>query len=112
MKDEKTSRSIAAGFRRLFEPIAIGNFSVRNRIVNTTHGTGLGSARDLRYIQERARGGSGMIGIHSGQGVYGYGLGQGTEQEMPAWDEKALSPVSDRGIAFYDKTTIHYLQEI
>ena len=29
-------------FRRLFEPLTIGNFEVRNRIVNTTHGTGLG----------------------------------------------------------------------
>ena len=48
---------VAAGFRRLFEPLAIGNFTVRNRIVNTTHGSRLSEDRDLRYLQARARGG-------------------------------------------------------
>ena len=52
-------------FRRLFEPLVIGNFTVRNRIVNTTHGTGLGDVRDLRYLQERARGGAGLLGVHT-----------------------------------------------
>ena len=37
---------VALGFRRLFEPLTIGNFTVRNRIVNTTHGTGLSDAND------------------------------------------------------------------
>ena len=46
-------------FRRLFEPIRIGDVEVPNRIVNTTHGTGLGADRDVRYVQERARGGAG-----------------------------------------------------
>ena len=45
-------------FPRLFEPLQIGNFTVRNRIVNTTHGTAHSEARDLRYLQERARGGA------------------------------------------------------
>jgi hypothetical protein len=30
--------SAVTAFRRLFEPLVIGNFTVRNRIVNTTHG--------------------------------------------------------------------------
>ena len=50
--------AVAPGFRRLFEPLVIGNFEVRNRILNATHGTALPEARDLRYLQERARGGA------------------------------------------------------
>ena len=70
-----TSQLQSGGFRRLFEPLEIGDFTVRNRIVLTTHGTGLGEARDLRYLQERARGGAGLLGIHSSGGVYGYAVG-------------------------------------
>ena len=47
-----------AAFRRLFEPLTIGSLTLRNRIVNTMHGSGLGEARDLRYLQARARGGA------------------------------------------------------
>jgi 2,4-dienoyl-CoA reductase-like NADH-dependent reductase (Old Yellow Enzyme family)/thioredoxin reductase len=93
-------------FRRLFEPIRLGGVEVPNRIVNTTHGTGLGVERDVRYLQERARGGAGLIGIHSLGGVYGYALGPGPEQRVPDWDGKALHPLSDEGLAFYDETTI------
>ena len=93
-------------FRRLFEPIRLGGVEVPNRIVNTTHGTGLGVERDVRYLQERARGGAGLIGIHSLGGVYGYALGPGPELAAPDWDGKALHPLSDEGLAFYDETTI------
>ena len=34
-----------AAFRRLFEPLTIGSLTLRNRIVNTMHGSGLGEAR-------------------------------------------------------------------
>jgi 2,4-dienoyl-CoA reductase-like NADH-dependent reductase (Old Yellow Enzyme family) len=52
----------SGGFRRLFEPLEIGDFTVCNRIVLTTHGTGLGETRDLCYLQERARGGGECTG--------------------------------------------------
>ena len=93
-------------FRRLFEPIRIGDVEVANRIVNTTHGTGLGADRDVRYVQERARGGAGLIGVHSLGGVYSYALGPGPEHRAPDWDGKGLHPLSDDGLAFYDETTI------
>ena len=93
-------------FRRLFEPIRIGDVEVPNRIVNTTHGTGLGADRDVRYVQERARGGAGLIGVHSLGGVYSYALGPGPEHRTPDWDGKGLHPLSDEGMAFYDETTI------
>ena len=97
---------VAPGFRRLFEPLTIGNFTIRNRIVNTMHGTGLGEARDLRYLQERARGGASLLGVHASGGVYGYALGPGPRSASSDWDAKALSPLTSAGIAHYDDTVI------
>ena len=77
----------------MFEPIRIGPVEVPNRIVNTVHGTGLGAERDIRYLQERARGGAGLLGIHSLGGVYGYAIGPGPEQAVPDRDAKALQPL-------------------
>ena len=62
-------RQSGVGARRLFEPIRIGDVEVPNRIVNTTHGTGLGAERDVRYLQERARGGAGLIGVATGSAM-------------------------------------------
>jgi hypothetical protein len=101
-----TSQPAPGGFRRLFEPLEIGNFAVRNRIVVATHGSGLGDARDLRYLQERARGGAGLLGIHSSGGVYGYAIGPGRRSTAPDWDGKGLSPVTREGIAHYDEVML------
>jgi 2,4-dienoyl-CoA reductase-like NADH-dependent reductase (Old Yellow Enzyme family)/thioredoxin reductase len=97
-------------FRRLFEPLAIGNFTVRNRIVNATHGTGLGDARDLRYLQERARGGAGLLGVHTSVGIYNSPIGAGRRTGTPDWDQSALSPVSDEGIEHYDGVVLPWLR--
>jgi 2,4-dienoyl-CoA reductase-like NADH-dependent reductase (Old Yellow Enzyme family)/thioredoxin reductase len=101
-----TEQPVPSGFRRLFEPLTIGNFTVRNRIVNTSHGTGLRDDRDLRYLQERARGGVGLMGVHAAHGIYNYAIGPGPYKEAPEWDEKALSPVTPDGVAFYDRVVI------
>ena len=98
-------------FPRLFEPLTIGDFTVRNRIVNTTHGTALGEARDLAYLQTRARGGVGLMGLHGSHGVYEYAVGPGPHRINPDWDGKALSPVSPAGIAHYDDVVLPYLQK-
>ncbi len=52
----------------LFEPITLRNTEIRNRVVMTGHGTGM--ARDylpteqhVAYYRERARGGTGLIGM-------------------------------------------------
>ena len=96
----------AAGFQRLFSPLEIGRFTIRNRIVNTVHGTGLGDERDLRYLQERAGGGAALLGVHASGGVYGYALGPGPRTTSTDWDAKAISPLTDAGIAYYDETVI------
>jgi 2,4-dienoyl-CoA reductase-like NADH-dependent reductase (Old Yellow Enzyme family)/thioredoxin reductase len=100
----------AAGLRRLFEPLSIGNFTVRNRIVNTSHGTTLGEERDVRYLQERARGGAGLLGVHSSAGIYSYAIGPGPRTTTMEWDTKALSPVSAEGIAHYDDVAIPWMR--
>ena len=55
-------------FPRLFEPIRIGSLDVRNRIVLTGHGTGMGrdfrpNEQLIRYYEERAKGGAGLLMI-------------------------------------------------
>ncbi|MBI5577379.1 MAG: hypothetical protein HY896_13590 [Deltaproteobacteria bacterium] len=50
----------------LFSPIKIRNTTIRNRIVQSAHITGyvengLPSDRHVRYYEERARGGIGLI---------------------------------------------------
>ena len=100
----------APALRRLFEPLTIANFTVRNRIVNPTHGTGLGEARDLRYLQERARGGAALLGVHSSAGIFDYAIGAGPRTATPEWDELALSPVTREGIAHYDDLMVPWMR--
>ncbi|HXA29697.1 MAG TPA: FAD-dependent oxidoreductase [Candidatus Angelobacter sp.] len=103
--------AVATGFRRLFEPLRIGNFEVRNRIVNTTHGTALGEARDLGYLQARARGGVGLMGVHASHGIYSYAVGPAPESRAPEWDHRYPSPVTAAGIAYFDDAVIPSLRK-
>ena len=54
-------------FPRLFSPIRVGRYTLRNRIVNAGHaahfqtGDGLPTSRYVEYVRERARGGAGLI---------------------------------------------------
>ncbi len=102
--------SVSTGFRRLFEPLRIGDFEVRNRIVNTTHGTALGEARDLGYLQARARGGVGLMGVHASHGIYSYAVGPAPYSRAPEWDHRFPSPVQPDGIAYYDDAVIPSLR--
>ncbi|HEV7680390.1 MAG TPA: FAD-dependent oxidoreductase [Candidatus Dormibacteraeota bacterium] len=98
--------AVATHFRRLFEPLRIGTFEVRNRIVNTTHGTALGEARDIDYLRARARGGVGLMGLHASHGVYSYALGPAPYSTTPDWDQRHPSPLTAEGIAHFDDAVI------
>jgi 2,4-dienoyl-CoA reductase-like NADH-dependent reductase (Old Yellow Enzyme family)/thioredoxin reductase len=98
-------------FRRLFEPLTIGNFTLRNRIVSTPHFSGLPPDRDLQYIEERARGGAGFFGLAAGSGVLEYGVGLGPEGLPGQWDARSPSPATSQGVAFYDDMVIPMLRE-
>jgi 2,4-dienoyl-CoA reductase-like NADH-dependent reductase (Old Yellow Enzyme family)/thioredoxin reductase len=100
----------ATHFRRLFEPLRLGSFEVRNRIVNTTHGTALGEARDVGYLRARARGGVGLMGLHASHGIYSYAVGPAPSSTAPDWDQRHPSPLTPEGIAYFDDAVIPGLQ--
>ena len=56
---------MAQAFPRLFSPIKVRRYTLRNRIVNTGHaahfqtGDGLPTERYVAYVRERAKGGVG-----------------------------------------------------
>ncbi len=102
---------IPSEFRRLFEPLQIGNFWVRNRIVNTTHGSAMGEARDLRYIQERARGGAALMGLGASTGIFSYSIGPGPTRAQPEWDERMPNPATPEGVGHYDDFVIPHLRK-
>jgi 2,4-dienoyl-CoA reductase-like NADH-dependent reductase (Old Yellow Enzyme family)/thioredoxin reductase len=58
---------MAPAFPRLFSPIQVGRYTLRNRIVNAGHaahfqsGDGLPTTRYVEYVRERARGGAGLV---------------------------------------------------
>jgi 2,4-dienoyl-CoA reductase-like NADH-dependent reductase (Old Yellow Enzyme family)/thioredoxin reductase len=58
---------MAQAFPRLFTPIQVGRYTLRNRIVNAGHaahfqtGDGLPTARYVEYVRERVRGGAGLV---------------------------------------------------
>jgi len=106
-----TTTTQAPHFRRLFEPLQIGNFWVRNRLVNTTHGSALPEARDLRYLQARARGGVALMGLGASAGVFSYTIGHARHSETPEFDARPPSPLTPDGIAFYDKSVIPYIKK-
>ncbi|MET0372926.1 MAG: FAD-dependent oxidoreductase, partial [Rhizorhabdus sp.] len=84
----------------------IANFTISNRVVNTTHATQLPPDRHMRYLEERARGGVGLFGVDSPLGVLQYGVGLGREGTPGQWDAPSPSPVKAAGIAFYDDAVI------
>jgi 2,4-dienoyl-CoA reductase-like NADH-dependent reductase (Old Yellow Enzyme family)/thioredoxin reductase len=58
---------MAEAFPLLFSPLRVGNYTLRNRIVNAGHaahfqtGDGTPTDRYVDYVRERAKGGAGMI---------------------------------------------------
>tara|TARA_A100001037_G_scaffold306407_1_gene351265 strand:+ start:1773 stop:3740 length:1968 start_codon:yes stop_codon:yes gene_type:complete len=58
---------MTAAFPQLFEPITVGSYTLKNRIMNTGHGAqfksgdGIPTDQYVAYVRERARGGAGII---------------------------------------------------
>lgn len=83
--------------KHLFQPLTIANFTVKNRIVFTPHGSG------LRYLQELARGGVGMIGMNTGGAAYSVQPGLFHPDLAPRWDTHPPDPTTAEGQAFLDR---------
>ena len=62
-------------FQRLFTPFRLGHVTLRNRIVSTPHATRFGkdgyiTERYIRYHQEKARGGAGLVQCFGSMSVH------------------------------------------
>jgi 2,4-dienoyl-CoA reductase-like NADH-dependent reductase (Old Yellow Enzyme family) len=88
---------MAHSFPQLFSPLRIGNYTLKNRIMNTGHaahfqtGDGLPTERYVDYVRERAKGGAGII-------VTGH--------TVPHYDGAAalsLANYDDRIVPIYDR---------
>jgi 2,4-dienoyl-CoA reductase-like NADH-dependent reductase (Old Yellow Enzyme family) len=89
---------------RLFEPIAIGSVEVRNRTLMTAHGPRLGPSRYERYLEERSRGGVGMVILPVTSALYMGSTYPAIVPPVPGGEEDAVAPHQDtpEGIAFFD----------
>src|SRR3954453_18642131 len=101
-------------FPLLFSPISLGPIQVRNRLMMTTHGTKLSAVRYIRYLEERAQGGVGLIGIpaHFGVSSFPTGPGRVVAEYGNDFDATAQDPVSRAGIEYYDNSVIPSLRKL
>jgi len=89
----------------LQQPIRLGNLTIPNRIMFTTHGPRLSQARYVRYIEERAKGGVGLMGFNLGPlGIMQFPFGPGRGDPAFAADIDAVPPhpLTAEGRAWYD----------
>jgi 2,4-dienoyl-CoA reductase-like NADH-dependent reductase (Old Yellow Enzyme family) len=92
-------------FPHLRQPIALGPLTIPNRIMCTTHGPRLSQPRYLRYLEERARGGVGLMGFNLGPlGLMQFPFGPGRPYPPHAGDLDAVPfhPLTAEGRAYYD----------
>jgi 2,4-dienoyl-CoA reductase-like NADH-dependent reductase (Old Yellow Enzyme family) len=98
-------------FPHLRQPIELGGLRVRNRLMMPTHGPRLPQGRYLRYLEERARGGVGLIGFNLGPlGIMQFPLGPGQFHVAHGSDIDAVPPhpLTAEGRAFYDSQVPAY----
>ncbi len=91
-------------YPRLFEPLPLGPYELRNRVLMTVHG-GLRAERNVRYYEDRAAGGVGMMIVPgASRGVQDYSAGFGVFQPEHALEFAAVAPdpASAQGIAYFD----------
>ncbi len=78
---------------RLFEPIRIGNMELRNRLVMAPMSCNLGkdgfvTERMIRFFEERAKGGVGLIVI--GDGIVESPIGNNVKESTAVDDDKYI----------------------
>jgi 2,4-dienoyl-CoA reductase-like NADH-dependent reductase (Old Yellow Enzyme family) len=98
-------------FPYLRQPIALGNLTIPNRIMFTTHGPRLSQPRYLRYLEERARGGVGLMGFNLGPlGLMQFPFGPGRPSVASVADLDAVPyhPLTGEGRAYYDSLVPSY----
>lgn len=98
-------------FPHLQQSLKIGDITVPNRLMFATHGPRLSQSRYLRYLEERARGGAGLMGFNLGPlGIMQFPFGPGRTYLPHAADLDAVPPhpLTAEGKAHYDSLTPAY----
>src|SRR3954467_5560707 len=92
-------------FDHLRQPIEIGPFELRNRLMMTVHGPRLSQRRYLRYLEERVRGGVALVGLSAAVGLYDFPIGPGRFEPGYAGDIDVVPPhpVAKAGREYYDR---------
>ena len=100
------------GFAYLFTPLQIGKIEVKNRFVFLPHATGFVSSdglpeeRQLRYLEERARGGVGLI-IEAGPAVHetsqAFAVANGWDERIVPILERIASAVHKQGAKIFSQ---------
>jgi 2,4-dienoyl-CoA reductase-like NADH-dependent reductase (Old Yellow Enzyme family) len=98
----------------LFEPLTIGPLVIKNRIMMTPNGPHLDHRRYVRYTEERARGGAGLLGVTAGAGLFHYPTSPGwfDPRFQGDFDMVWPDPLSADGRRFYDETYIPQFREL
>jgi 2,4-dienoyl-CoA reductase-like NADH-dependent reductase (Old Yellow Enzyme family) len=102
---------ISEPYPHLRQPIRLGPITVPNRIMFTTHGPRLSQSRYLRYLEERAKGGVGLMGFNLGPlGLMQFPFGPGRATLANAADLDAVPPhpLTAEGRAYYDSLIPSY----
>jgi 2,4-dienoyl-CoA reductase-like NADH-dependent reductase (Old Yellow Enzyme family) len=103
-----------ATYPRLFEPIAIGPLQLRNRIMMTVHG-GLRAERNVRYYEDKAAGGVGLMCVPGGSvGVQSFAAAPGRflPQHVDDFGGIGPDPTSPEGVAFFDDRVIPTMRSL
>jgi 2,4-dienoyl-CoA reductase-like NADH-dependent reductase (Old Yellow Enzyme family) len=98
-------------YPHLRQPIALGSLTIPNRIMFATHGPRLSQSRYLRYLEERAKGGVGLMGCNLGPlGLMQFPFGPGSAYIPNAADLDAVPPhpLTAEGRAYYDSLIPSY----
>jgi len=93
-------------YPHLREPLSLGGVALRNRIMMAAHGPRLPQERYLAYIEARAQGGVGSVGLNVWPlGLMSFPFGPGTASQGPGAELDGVPPhpLTAEGRAAYDR---------
>jgi dimethylglycine catabolism A len=95
---------MATPFSRLFSPVKVGHLTAKNRIVSTPHGAALGekgtiSERYIRYHEEKARGGCGVVMMFGSSSIHPTSINDWGE--VNNWDDSIIPALQEMSAAIH-----------
>ena len=97
-------------FPHLFSPLKIGSMTVKNRLMNSNHGTsfardGLYTDQLVAYQRERARGGAAIIGSQGTSITPDYGTLRNVDDRIIPWYQKVTEEAHKYGAKYVAELT-------